>query len=114
VGHNTPRLRLSICRDLMLKMKCGDGQAVRLDIDAVGGMGRLLCVMGGSTGVQRMRIKTPSTGRGAYEMTWTGEAPLFFPASEMMTELKVIEVKADELIFELPVKAEPSTTEGSK
>ena len=100
---NLPRLRISICSDLLRKMGCEPSSHVRLDIDRATDHGRLMIVMGGKH-TRRITERTSTTGRGHYEMPWTGEVPLFFPKASM-TELTVLEVKADELIFELPVAA---------
>lgn len=99
---NLPRLRISICSDLLRKMGCEPSSHVRLDIDRTTGHGRLLIVMGRSKHTRRITERTSTTGRGHYEMPWTGEVPLFFPKASM-TEMTVLEVKADELTFELPV-----------
>jgi len=95
------RLRLSICAELMRKAAFGDGDRLRLDVDAVAGLGRLMAVEVSGEAVRRVTVRSTATGRGHYELPWTGVVPLYFPDSTT-TELEVVEAKTGELTFELP------------
>lgn len=95
------RLRLSICAELMRKANFSDGDRLRLDVDAVAGMGRLMAVQVTGEAVRRVTVRSRETGRGHYEIPWTGVVPQYFPAA-LTSELDVAEVKAGELTFELP------------
>lgn len=97
------RLRLSICAELMRKANFGDGDRLRLDVDAAAGLGRLMAVLVTGEAVRRVVVRSASTGRGHYEIPWTGVVPVHFPETRT-TELEVTEVKAGELTFELPAK----------
>lgn len=99
------RLRLSICAELMSKANFSDGDRLRLDVDAVAGLGRLMAVLVTGEAVRRVTVRSAETGRGHYEIPWTGVVPVYFPASQT-TELEIVEVKAGELTFELPVKVQ--------
>ena len=97
------RLRISICAELMRKANFSDGDALRLDVDANTGMGRLLAVMTTGEAVRRVTVRSASTGRGHFEIPWTGSVPDYFPHAHS-EELDVIEVKNGELTFNLPGK----------
>lgn len=99
------KLRISICAEHLQRMGVRDGDYVRLDVDATTGQSRLVLVRGAMKAARRLRVSSGSTGRGLYEMPWTGEVPTFFPAVPEMTELVLCEVKSEELVFELPVAA---------
>ena len=106
----TGRLRISICSDLMRKANFGDGDLLRLEVDATSSMGRLTAVMVTGNSTRRVEIRSEGTGRGHWELPWTGDVPRFFPATERMAEMELVEVKAGELTFELPVAARVATT----
>ncbi len=97
----TGRLRISICAEVMRKANFSDGDRLRLDVDAEAGLGRLVQVITTGGSVRRVELRSPSTGRGHYELPWTGAVPLHFPAAQIMTELEVVEIKAGEVTFDL-------------
>jgi hypothetical protein len=108
------RLRISICSDLMRKTNFGDGDLLRLEVDAASGLGRLVAVMVTGNSTRRVEIRSEGTGRGHWELPWTGDVPRFFPACERMEEMELVEVKAGELTFELPRPPKGGTTEREK
>lgn len=99
------RLRLSISAELMSKTGWQNGDKLRLEVDAAAGLGRLLEVITSGESVRRVEVRCAATGRGHFELPHTGEVPGYFPPTELMTELEVVEAKKDELVFELPVSA---------
>lgn len=107
-AHTTAngRLRISICAELMRKTGWSDGDRLRLDVDRLVGMGRLTAVLVTGEAVRCVTVRSAQTGRGHYEMPWTGEVPTYFPES-LSTELVIVEVKSGELTFDLAVAARP-------
>jgi len=103
----TARLRMSIAPEYVRKAGWTDGELVRLDADATGGRGRLMSVQS-AAGARKLVVHT-GTRRGALDMPWTGDVPLFFPAVPVMTALEVEEVKAGEIYFALPIQAKAAT-----
>lgn len=91
----------------MSKTGWHDGDMLRLEVDAKVCLGRLLAVITTGEAVRRVEVRSSATGRGHYELPCTGEVPGYFPPAEVMTELSVVEIKNDELVFELPKGGEP-------
>jgi len=104
------RLRISICSELMRKANFGDGDLLRLEVDATGGLGRLMAVMVTGNSTRRVEVRSEGTGRGHWELPWTGDVPRFFPLTERMAEMELVELKGGQLTFELPVAARVATT----
>lgn len=97
------RLRFSIAPDYVIKMGWKDGEFLRLDVDPENGLARFLTVMALGKAARRLEIRTRSTGRGHFEIPWSGDVPSHFPAVAEMTELNVVETRSGEgLVFELP------------
>lgn len=109
-ASGSARLRLSICSELMSKAGVHDGDLLRLEVDATQGLGRLVRVIVQGEAVRRVEVRSQETGRGHWELPWSGEVPRFFPISEFMAELEVIEVKSGELTFATPGSVKPETT----
>ena len=97
------RMRFSFSPEYVTKMKWQDGEFLRLDVDSRSRQARFVSVLAMGKAARRLEIRTRTTGRGHWELPWTGDVPSFFPIVNEMTELTLVELKSgDGLVFELP------------
>lgn len=102
-------LEFSISPQLVQQLKLKDGDILRLDADADQGLGRLLPVQVLNKASRKVFLS--NTGRGAWQIPWSGEVVPFFPEAETMLELTGAHVSADQgLLFDLPMQV----TRGAK
>lgn len=99
----TRTLEFSISPELVQQLKLKDGDILRIDADADQGLGRLLPVQVLNKASRKVFLS--STGRGAWQIPWSGDVVPFFPEAVTMTQLTGAHVSADQgLLFDLPVQ----------
>jgi hypothetical protein len=94
-----PRLSFSIRPDVARKMKCQNGERLRLE--SSGTMARLL--RAGGQAAKALGVE--DSGRARWECTCSGGVAAVFGTEIVgMTELTLVEVSSEAITFELPKK----------
>ena len=97
-------LEFSIGPEMTRALKLKQGDILRLDADEAQGLGRLLPVQ--TLGKASRKVHLSATGRGLWQIPWSGDVVPFFPRADQVTTLLGAHVSADEgLLFELPKAA---------
>lgn len=100
-NKGTPTLCISINADLVRKLKTRDRDPLRLDGDLTARMARLTPVTS-PNGKATRKLVISKSGRGEWQIPYSGLIVQAFPMVESMTPLTGAEVTSDGLMFELP------------
>jgi hypothetical protein len=100
-GKGSPTLCISINADLMRKLKAKNHDPLRLDGDLTERMGRLTPVTSPHNKATR-KICLSKSGRGEWQIPYSGMVVEAFPVVQSMTPLNGAEVTSDGLLFQLP------------
>ena len=100
-NKGTPTLCISINAELVRKLKTRDRDPLRLDGDLTERMARLTPVTSPNSKATRKLVISKS-GRGEWQIPYSGMVVEAFPVVQSMTPLNGAEVTSDGLLFQLP------------
>jgi hypothetical protein len=100
-------LCISIHPDLVRKMKITNGAPLRLDGDLKEGVAQLT-IMASMTGKATRRVHLSASGRGEWNIPYSGVIKEAFAVVNGMTPLTDVSTSTDGLMFALPTHTQPT------
>lgn len=99
-------LQITICEDILRQAKVMPDQSAVIAADVKEGIVALQFVHGRANGSAPIKVIAPSR-RGNWYISWSGPFRQFFPMTNAMTKLDLIEVTSEHILFKQPKPTAP-------